>query len=83
MCNSHVVYFFFKSTEGTRKVCSALIFLNLIESMPSLPLGGETLKFVVLSISKDPFLSDCKLRNLAMLGKYEKEFLSPGYQVIF
>ena len=51
--------------------------------MPSLPLGGEKLKFVVLSISKDPFLSDGKLRNLAMLGKYEKEFLSPGYQVIF
>ena len=50
-----VFVFFFKSTEGTRKVCSALIFLNLIESIPSLPLGGEKLKFVSTFYFKGPF----------------------------
>ena len=55
MCNSLVVYLFFKSTEGTRKVCSALILLNLLESMPSLPLGGEKLKSVSTFYFKGPF----------------------------
>lgn len=48
-------FFFFLSQQKVQEVCSALIFLNLIESMPSLPLGGEKLKFVSTFYFKGPF----------------------------